>query len=52
VLSGPGLSGSFAFAKLSPTVDTITFTFFGSTVLAALARLMSISATLRRSMAR
>jgi hypothetical protein len=32
--SGPGLSGSFALGKVSPTVDTITFTFFGSTFLA------------------
>ena len=28
---GNGLSGSFAFAQLTPTQDTITFTFFGST---------------------
>lgn len=29
--SGSGVSGSFSFAKVSPTLDTITFTFFGST---------------------
>lgn len=29
--SGAGVSGSFAFAKSTPTLDTITFTFFGST---------------------
>lgn len=29
--SGSGVSGSFAFAKVSPTLDTITFSFFGST---------------------
>ena len=28
---GQGLSGSFAFAQLTPTQDRITFTFFGST---------------------
>lgn len=29
--SGAGLSGAFTFAKVSPTSDTITFTFFGGT---------------------
>jgi hypothetical protein len=28
---GSGVSGSFTFAMSSPTLDTITFTFFGST---------------------
>jgi hypothetical protein len=28
---GSGVSGSFAFAKVTPTLDTITFTYFGST---------------------
>jgi hypothetical protein len=28
---GSGLSGSFSFATVSPTLDSITFTFFGST---------------------
>jgi hypothetical protein len=28
--TGSGVSGSFAFANVSPTLDTITFTFFGS----------------------
>jgi hypothetical protein len=28
---GSGVSGSYAFAMLTPTLDTITFTFFGST---------------------
>jgi hypothetical protein len=28
---GGGLSGSFAFAQVTPTLDTITFTFFGAT---------------------
>jgi hypothetical protein len=29
--TGNGLSGSFSFAQSTPTLDTITFTFFGST---------------------
>ena len=29
--SGSGVSGAFTFAMTSPTLDTITFTFFGST---------------------
>lgn len=29
--SGSGVSGSFSFATVSPTLDTITFQFFGST---------------------
>ena len=29
--SGSGLSGSFAFSTVTPTLDHITFTFFGST---------------------
>ena len=33
--SGAGLSGSFAFSNLGPTLDRITFTFFGSTNTAA-----------------
>jgi hypothetical protein len=28
---GAGVSGSFAFARVSPTLDTITFSFFGET---------------------
>jgi len=28
---GQGVSGSFAFATVSPTLDTITFSYFGST---------------------
>jgi hypothetical protein len=28
---GSGMSGSFAFADVTPTLSTITFTFFGST---------------------
>jgi hypothetical protein len=28
---GSGLSGLFSFAKVSPTLDTITFAYFGST---------------------
>ena len=28
---GQGLSGSFAFGMVTPTLDTITFSFFGST---------------------
>jgi len=30
--AGSGVSGSFSFAKVSPTLDTITYTFFGSTI--------------------
>jgi hypothetical protein len=29
--SGGGVSGSYSFADISPTLSTITFTFFGST---------------------
>lgn len=29
--AGAGLSGSFTFAQVTPTLDTITFIFFGST---------------------
>ena len=29
--SGTGISGSFAFAQVTPTLGTITFSFFGST---------------------
>jgi hypothetical protein len=29
--TGSGVSGSFAFATTTPTLDTITFTYFGST---------------------
>jgi hypothetical protein len=29
--TGSGVSGSFAFATVTPTLDTITFTYFGST---------------------
>jgi hypothetical protein len=32
---GGGLSGSFAFSTVTPTLDQITFTFFGSTGRAA-----------------
>ncbi|MBZ5575502.1 MAG: hypothetical protein LAP40_02950 [Acidobacteriia bacterium] len=31
--SGSGLSGTFAFQDITPTLSTITFTFFGSTFL-------------------
>lgn len=31
---GQGVSGSFAFAHSTPTLDTITFTFFGAAVFA------------------
>jgi hypothetical protein len=30
-VTGSGVSGSFAFADITPTLSTITFTFFGST---------------------
>ena len=30
--AGSGLSGSFTFAQVTPTLDTITFIFFGSTI--------------------
>ena len=44
---GAGVSGSFSFADITPTMSTITFPFFGSTAGAGRVRFPSIWATSR-----